>query len=341
MENKLLALGLFKTTASNAVDSGSQTAINYGEITMTILLKFIDVLEGAVIIIVGIFVARMLKKYFARIETTHEQQRTALNLLEKITNGFIIVISITLGLKVIGLDITLIISVITLGLSFGLRDVIKNYVAGILILFKSPFEIGDTVKIRAFTGKIIKIEFQSITMTTFDNKEITIHNKDILTQPITNFTKRDQRRLSINLKLGYGSDLQRALSVVDRILAGDANVLKTPKYSILFKAFDDHGTELTARFWVQKSCNFLRVRTDLALKIQESFDEENLFAPYNRESGLAPDYGMSGARRERLKAFYGQPILADLAAQTLAQVGIAVNENGAPAEQYADADEPE
>lgn len=347
MDKKLLALQLFKRTANSAVDAGEKAAIDYQDLFLTILGKFIDVLEGAVIIAAGFILARFLRHYFAKIEVTHERQRTALNLLEKITNGFVVVMAITLGLRVIGLDITLIVSVITLGLSFGLRDVIKNYVAGILILFKSPFEIGDTVKIRSFTGKITKIEFQAVTMTTFDNKEVTIHNKDLLTQPITNFSKSEWRRLEIDLKLGYGSDLQKTLAVVDRILQNDASVLKKPKYSILFKTFSDTGSSLSVRFWAPKNCNFLKLRTGLALKMQEAFDEANLFAPYAREAGLSEMFGMTEERRERLKAFYNQPILADLAAKTVEQIAGAIAATGAtataivPIEDYADADEPE
>lgn len=345
MEKTLLALKLFG--ANNSVESGGKAVVDYGELAIGILLKFIDVLEGVAIIIAGIFAVRLIKRYFSKIETTHERQRTALNLLEKITNGFTLVIATTLGLKVMGLDLTLIISVLTLGLSFGLRDVIKNYIAGILILFKSPFEIGDTVKIRSFTGKITKIEFQSITITTFDNKEVTIHNKDMLTQPITNYSKGEQRRLEINFKLGYGSDLARTLKIVSRVLDNNQNVLKIPRYTILFKSFENVGTELMARFWVLKSCNFLKIKTDIALQIQEALDEENLFAPYNREAGLAQDFGLTPGRKERLSVFYNQPIFVDLAQKTFEKIGVVISGNGAPVTEtapvqvYADADEPE
>src|SRR3989338_1079769 len=212
MDSRLIALKLFKEqTGSVSSAVGESGQIDFQELFVTIVLKFIEVLEGAAIIVAGMIAVRFLKRYFARIETTHERQKTALNLLEKITSGFVVVIAVTLGLKIIGIDLTLIIGVLTLGLSFGLRDIIKNYVAGILILFKSPFEIGDVVKIRNFVCRVVKIDFQAITLTTFDGKDITVHNKDILTQPITNFSKHDQRRLEVNFRLGYGSDLSRAL----------------------------------------------------------------------------------------------------------------------------------
>ena len=160
MANRLLAAtNIFKSSSSDVAGSlGNKTEIDYPALAMNIVEKFIAVIEAAAIIAIGIFLIRYVKYYFSKVELTHERQRTAFNLLEKITSGFVLIISITLGLKVIGLDLTILVSVLTLGLSFGLGDVVKNYVAGLLILFKSPFEIGDTVKIRAYTGKVEKIE---------------------------------------------------------------------------------------------------------------------------------------------------------------------------------------
>lgn len=335
MEGRLIAQIFGSSGGAAATASQAGTALS--DFGLTILLKFIGVLEGVAVIVAGIFVMRLAKRYFLKIETTHERQKTALNLLEKITSGFIIVVSVTLGLKVIGLDLTLIVSVLTLGASFGMRDVIKNYVAGLLILFKSPFEIGDVVKIRSFTGRIEKIEFQSITLRTFDNKEITVHNSDLLTQPITNFSKNNQRRIEVTVRLGYGSDVARALLIFDRILGNNPAVLKMPKYSVVFKGFGETSTTVLIRFWVQRPCNILKIRSGLALQIQEAFDEEKIFAPYAREASLNENYAMTSARKERLSAFYGQPMLADIAGATSAQVALAT----VPAEETADAEEPE
>ena len=330
------AISLFKTASSSGSALGDKTEIDFQEIAVTIFLKFIDVLEGVAIIVVGIFAMKYIKHYFSKVETLHERQRTAINLLEKIISGFVITVAITLGLKIIGLDLTILISVLTLGLSFGLRDVIKNYVAGLLILFKSPFEIGDTVKIRSFTGKVEKIEFQSTTIRTFDRKEVTIHNSDVLTQPIVNFSKTQQARTGIEVLLGYGSDMNRAIQIFDAILGGNELILKSPKYSIVVKDFGKEGIKILIRFWVQKPCNVLRLKSHISLQIQSSFDEARIFAPYAREANLTVDYGMTEARKERLQLFYNQPILAAIAAQTAAQIN-----GAAPAEEYADADEPE
>lgn len=350
MKTALLALKLFKETTTTDLSGVTKKSaeIDYQDIALNIFLKFIDVIEGAVIIAAGIFAIKLLRRYFSQVEVKFERQRTAFNLLEKISTGFVFVISITLGLKVIGLDLTLLVSVLTLGLSFGLGDVVKNYVAGLLILFKSPFEIGDVVTIRNFTGKVEKIEFQAVTMRTFDQKVVTIQNSDLLTQSIVNFSKSSQFRLEINIPLGYGSDVRRAVLIFDKILQDSPAVLKAPKYSIMVKNFAERGINVLLKFWVQKPCNILKIKSALAVQIQEAFDEEKIFAPYSREAGLDGLYGMTAERKERLKVFYGQPILADIAGQTIAQIAAAApvvvaltSDAATAAEEYSDAEEPE
>ena len=124
MNSVLLATKLFGTKAATA--AGEEAVVDLQELAVNIFLKFIAVLEGIVIIVAGIVLVKFLKRYFEKIEMEHEQQKTAINLMEKITNGFIIVIAFTLALKIIGLDLTLILGAVMLGLSFGLRDVIKT-----------------------------------------------------------------------------------------------------------------------------------------------------------------------------------------------------------------------
>jgi len=317
--------------SGEGLDSGTQ--LDFGSLIPSILEKFLAVLEAALIIAVCFVIMGFVRSKIRKIESTHEQQKTALNLLEKITSGFIIVIAITLALKVIGLDMTLLVSVAILGLSYGLQDIIKNYVAGILILFKSPFKIGDVIKIKDYTGKVAKIDFQSTTLSTFDNKDVTIYNSDVMTQSIINFTNGTVRRLDIEVMLGYASDVPKALQIFDSILSNYPAVLKAPKHNIIFKKFTENGPVFSLRFWVQRPCNILKIRTDIATMASQAFDEQNIYMPFIK--GIEADSEealktIAEERKARIQTFYAQPIFTQVVAP----------EQVTP-EQLADFDEPE
>jgi len=301
-------------SGSEVVSSGSQ--FDVGSMIPVILEKFVAVLAAALILVASIFAIRYIRGKLKKLETGHEQQRNAINLLEKITSGFIIVIAVTMALKVVGIDMTLLVSVAILGLSYGLQDIIKNYVAGILILFKAPFKIGEVVKIRDFTGKVDKIDFQSTTLETFDNRHITICNSDVMTQSIVNFSNNTIRRLDFDVTIGFGSDVPTALQIFEKILSANEKILKNPKFSIIFRKFSDSGPVFTLKFWVQRPCNILKIRTIIAAQISQAFDEGKILSPYVKDvqTESEPDFAkITDERKKRIQAFYGQPFFAQAA----------------------------
>lgn len=305
------------TPSTNTKGSG----FSFDDINFSILNKFIQVLEAAAILIVVYVIILIIKKRFSRIEAAHDQQRTILNLLEKICSGFILVIGITLALKTVGLDISLLVSVGVLGLSYGLKDVIKNYIAGILIFFKSPFKIGDTVKIKNYVGKVEKMDLQSTSLKTFDNRDITIYNSDIMAQSIANYSSYPMRRMEIDISVGYGTNIEKAISIFDKILENEAFVLKNPKYSIIFKEFHVNGIVIKLKFWVKMPSNMLQIRSLIAWQIQQAFDEENLFVPYTKSVESDKDYTLLPSRIDRIKAFYNKAIFTTAPAQTVVSDG--------------------
>lgn len=279
----------------------------------TILTKFLEVLGACLILLAAYFIARWIKSRLVNLEALHEQQRTAINLLEKIVTGFIVVIGLTAALKTIGLDMSLLVSVGLLGLSYGLRDVITNYIAGILIFLKSPFKIGDIVKIKNFVGKVENMELQSTSLKTFDHRDVTIYNSDIMKQSIENYSRYPMRRMEINSHFGYGTDIEKAVKLCEKILINHPSVLKNPKHSIIFKKFSDTGIMVQLKFWVQMPCNMLAIRSNIAWEITQAFDEQTVYAPYVRGFEAGSDFSLNENRQSRIKQFYGNALFADLA----------------------------
>jgi len=287
------------TNVSSPTDGGQIDFANLGPYLLT---KFLLVLEAALIIIVGIFLIRYTRRYLNKISIEHEQQKTAVNLFEKLLSGFIIVISITLALRVVGIDMTLLVSVTILGLSYGLQDIIKNYVAGILIMFKSPFKIGDMISIKGFTGKVDKIDFQSTTLRTFDQKDVTISNGDVMTQSIVNFNRSPVRRIELVMTLGYGSDYLHAIKIFDHILRNYEGVLRKPSHKIIFKSFDEKGVTFAIRCWAQLPCNLLAIKSDLALQLLKIYDEQTVFLPHGKDIQVDSDYTMTDQNKAQIEA---------------------------------------
>ncbi|MFA6527976.1 MAG: mechanosensitive ion channel family protein [Candidatus Gracilibacteria bacterium] len=300
--------------ASSVDFAGSDTEVlntgsgGFSDISMAIFGKFVEVAEAVVILAVVYFVMKWVRRYFSKIETAHEQQKTALNFLERIINGFLLVIGVTIALKTVGLDVSLLVSVGVLGLSYGLKDVIKNYVAGIIIFFKAPFKIGDIVKIKKFVGKIERMDFQSTGLKTFDNRDITIYNSDIISESIENYSRLPVRRMEIDVRFGYGTDLEKAKIALENILKSEPAIQLKPKYSIVFRKFAQDAVVLQMRFWVSSPSNMLAVKSSVAFKIHQIFDEETVFSPYVKSIENDKSFAQGAETKSKLKEFLVGPV---------------------------------
>lgn len=300
-------------TIATGIDVRGATAdggLEFSNLVPQIFEKFLAVLVALAIVGGSLFLIRLLRGKLKKVETAHLEQRTALELLEKIVTGFIVMMTVTVALKTVGIDMTLLVSVAVLGLSYGLQDIIKNYVAGILILFKAPFKLGDIVKIKDYTGKVTKMDFQATALETFDNRHVTIYNSDVMAQSIVNYSKNNLRRLELDVTIGYGSDATRALQVFQTILSSSPSVLQSPSSSVVFKKFLDIGTVFTLKFWVKRPCNILGIRTEIAAQIHCSFDDAQIFMPYYKGIEVGDETGLGKTGQDhvdRVKAFYADP----------------------------------
>ena len=277
------------STGTNG-DSGLFSNIDFESLFSTILYKFVDFVEAVLIIVAGYLLLKYIRRYLDQLESTHEQQKMAIDLVDKLVSGFIIIVSVTIALKVVGIDMTLLVSVLILGLSYGLQDVIKNYVAGIIIMFKSPFKVGDAVKIQKYTGRIMRIDFQSTQLKTWDNKMVTLYNASLLKKEITNFYKLPIRRMQLKFKFGFGTNLEKLNDKILKICASIPEILEKPKTKVIFKEYDEVGIVLEARFWVKYPSDILATNTKVASAIHKLYSDKLIYMPFIKGIELSQDH---------------------------------------------------
>jgi small-conductance mechanosensitive channel len=277
---------------STTESSGFLGNIDVESLFTTVLYKFIDFVEGVIIVFLGYLALKFLRGYLHKMEAEHEQQKMAINLIDKLMSGFIVIVSLTVALKVIGIDMTLLVSVLILGLSYGLQDVIKNYVAGIIIMFKAPFKVGDAVKVDKYMGKIVKIDFQSTLLKTWDNKMITLYNASLLKKEITNYYKLPIRRMQLKFKFGYGTNLEKLIEKILKICKSIPEILDQPKTKVIFKTYDGEGITLEVRYWVKYPSDILTTNTKVASAIHKLYSDKLIYMPFIKGIELGDDHSL-------------------------------------------------
>ena len=136
-----------------------------------------------------------------------------------------------------------------LALGFALKDIISNFVSGLLILTIRPFQLGDQIVVGETEGAVERIRLRATEIRTYDGRLVLVPNAELFTSRVTNNTASPVRRASVPVFLGYDSDLPRAVEVVRGAAAGTMGVLSEPPVRARVAELGQDDLVLEVRFW--------------------------------------------------------------------------------------------
>lgn len=136
-----------------------------------------------------------------------------------------------------------------LALGFALKDIISNFVSGVILLALRPFELGDQIVVGDTEGAVERIRLRATDIRTYDGRLVLVPNGELFTSRVTNNTASPIRRAVVTLPIGYDSDVPQALVVAREAVAGTAGVLSEPAPSVRVAELGMDELVLEARFW--------------------------------------------------------------------------------------------
>jgi small conductance mechanosensitive channel len=134
--------------------------------------------------------------------------------------------------------------------TFAFQDVLKNLVAGIIILVQHPFNVGDSVFLDGFEGTVVAISTRSTEILCFDGRMVLIPNGNTIGNPIINYTRSPQRRLELPMRLTYASDLETIRATILEAVKGVPGYLNEPAPMVIFDTVGELSLGLTVYLWV-------------------------------------------------------------------------------------------
>ena len=191
----------------------------------------INIAMAIVIYVVGRFVVGMLLSVFRRVMAKSKYDDMLINFLESIISAILMLFVIVASLNELGVDTTSLVAIVgAAGLAIGLslQDSLKNFAAGVMLLVFKPFRAGNFIEAAGTMGTVQKIGIFHTTMTSVDNKEITIPNGNIYNGNITNYSAKDTRRADMTFGIGYDDDLLKAKRILIEMLEADERVHASP-----------------------------------------------------------------------------------------------------------------
>ncbi len=213
-------------------------------------------------------------------------------------------------------DVVAGLGVSSVAIGFAFKDILQNWLAGMLILLRQPFEIGDQIEVEGFTGTVEQIETRATILKTFDGQRVVIPNSDIYTNSVLVKTAYELRRSEYDIGIGYADDIDTACRVVSEAIAGVGGVESDPPVQVLPWDLAASWVTLRARWWTaSRKADTVQVRADVVRAVKSALDGAAIDMPYETQVHLFHDQteaedGDRAAQRE------GWPLPADREATT-------------------------
>jgi small-conductance mechanosensitive channel len=215
-----------------------------------------NIFLAIIVFILFFFAARWLKKLVKRLTRRHRQARNLGMVLGRLAQGVVILIGLFVALSIIiptfrvG-DLVQLLGISGVAIGFAFRDILQNFLAGILILLTEPFQIDDQIVFNDFEGTVENIETRATTIRTYDGRRIVIPNSELFTNSVTVNTAFDSRRMEYDIGVGYGDDLKRAKQLILEAIYNVDEVSREPAPDVLVVDLEESSVNIRARWWIK------------------------------------------------------------------------------------------
>lgn len=239
-----------------------------------------------IILFVAVLISRLLSIFSADPDASNSQdQRKRISFGSWLLLVQIFVISLGLFLAFaasgIPLDkITIILGALSVGIGLGLQGLVNNLVSGLIIAFENTLKVGDLIEIEGRPGIMKSIGFRSSVVNMFEGSTVVIPNGDLISKQLINWTTGKGRKLSVVIGVAYGSDLEKAISLLKEIISEDSRIRMIPAPRVVPVEFADSSIDLEVTIWVNSYLDYPFVKGELISKANELFKQNGIRIPF-------------------------------------------------------------
>ena len=201
-----------------------------------------------------------------------------------ISRYLIFIFGFLLALNFLHLDIAKLgwlVAAISVGIGFGLQEIVANFVSGIILLLERPIRVGDTITVGAITGDVTRINIRATTVLNMDYQEILIPNRDLITKEVTNWTLANTVvRVVIRIGVAYGSDIILVRKLLTEMAQQQPEILKTPPSAVFFVNHGESSLDFELRIFLPTPTLRMPMIDRLNSLINTSFAQHAIEIPF-------------------------------------------------------------
>lgn len=262
------------------------------------LVAAIPALVVAVIVFAGfVLLAFIVKGGVARLtEARLHAHRNAGVAVGRLAQGFVIFLGLLVALSVAmptfkpG-DVVQVLGIGSVAIGFAFRDILQNFLAGILLLVTQPFRIGDQIVANGYEGTVEEIQARATFIRTYDGRRVVVPNAELFTDTVVVNTAFEHRRLEYDVGIGYGDDIERARTLILEAVRGTEGVLAEPAPDVLLMDFAPSSVSLRVRWWIAppQRADALDARDKVLTAVKNQLTSHGIDLPFPTQQILFHD----------------------------------------------------
>jgi len=182
-------------------------------------------------------------------------------------------------------NLAIIAGALSVGIGFGLQNIVNNFVSGLILLVERPIRTGDWIMVGSTEGYVKKISIRSTQIQTFDRADVIVPNSELISGQVTNWMLSDPwGRVRVPVGVAYGSDTARVMEIL--LDVANKHPLVITNYPgvgqprALFRAFGDSSLDFELRCFIRDVDKRLATISDLNLAIDAAFREAGIEIPF-------------------------------------------------------------
>ena len=255
-----------------------------------------NIVLALIVFAIFFFIARVIKKAVGNLTRDRRQARNLGMVLGRLAQGATILVGLFVALSIVipslkASDLVQLLGISSVAIGFAFRDILQNFLAGILILLTEPFQIDDQIVFKDFEGTVENIQTRATTIKTYDGRRIVIPNSELFTNSVIVNTAFENRRLEYDIGIGYGDDIDEARLLILEAMHETDVVLETPTPDAIVVELAGSSVNIRARWWVAppRRADVLDLKDRVLTNIKNKLTANGIDLPFPTQQILFHD----------------------------------------------------